>query len=564
MTSILAIIISAVLFWPPKNVDKTASDETAFSQAANTVTTAVSEEKKGIDAYEEQKETNNRETAISKPETAQTEEKVKTELTESSPSFLQIENNEASKGNSAPVNLQKTTQQHPDNIKTIKGDLKMLIADKELLKKLGFQFIKYNTVQNGQDDERTMHSLFYQNKTENGVLTSLFHEISMEEEKEVGTRTSSLNNSYTTDRVSTTRNNYYPVIQSFYFGENISDIIDIDYDLEMANDTLFPVFVPEGILNRDPNNTILWFTVTEEFVSLLPAEVQKQASHINHFRTIKQQYPEFNLIDYTQPTLIDSSKFINLSWKELKQLGFEITYDSTLFEDIDGYVNAKLLRFFQRDTNSVREIEFSSSGRVITSFPPDYKKQEIPTNKLSFVTHISGDFQYNFTDGSIHQVENLVPVIIKKDSLPDVLNKDLIFWYQPSDYLFQNLPAAISKKLQAEYNYIMTENKSKLVKPECNYFEECRNTLRVNNFKVFPNPAANAATVTFDLPFSIDGRITLIDLAGRERMILQSQTQLAAGHHRFDLNLDKVQEGIYLIALYSESGIQVKRLIISK
>ena len=113
-------------------------------------------------------------------------------------------------------------------------------------------------------------------------------------------------------------------------------------------------------------------------------------------------------------------------------------------------------------------------------------------------------------------------------------------WFYPSDAFFKALPERISNDLRKEYNYITAEDKSQLEKPVCKYFDECKNTLAVSKFKVYPNPANNTATISFTLPEAVDGRITLVDLSGRERRYynLRPARQRPAQHqcrfrHRF-------------------------------
>jgi len=156
----------------------------------------------------------------------------------------------------------------------------------------------------------------------------------------------------------------------------------------------------------------------------------------------------------------------------------------------------------------------------------------------------------------------LVPILV--NSLQTFFHEDIIFWYYPTEAFFNALPFEISNELRKEYNYITAEDKSALVKPECKYFDECKNTLNVANFKVFPNPASNNATISFSLNETINGKISLVDLAGREKQVLQAQTTLSPGNHRFDLDFSNVPEGIYLITLISNKGIQTQRLIISR
>jgi hypothetical protein len=159
----------------------------------------------------------------------------------------------------------------------------------------------------------------------------------------------------------------------------------------------------------------------------------------------------------------------------------------------------------------------------------------------------------------------LLPVDLKKDVFGHNLPKeDIVYWFLPTDEFFNRLPQNISKELLGEYNYITAEDKSTLEKPECKYFEECKNTLQLTDFKIFPNPANYRVSVSFTLPETIDARITLVDLAGREKQVLHQQSHFAAGKHQLDFDLSNVSEGIYLLTLYADKGVQTQRLMVAR
>lgn len=158
--------------------------------------------------------------------------------------------------------------------------------------------------------------------------------------------------------------------------------------------------------------------------------------------------------------------------------------------------------------------------------------------------------------------KTLLPVVMKRNTFDNQPKGNFVFWFLPTDEFFNRLPKGICNELLNEYNYITAEDKSALVQPECKYFDECKNTLKVSNFKVYPNPASANATVSFTLPEAINGRITLVDLAGHERQLLKPQTSYAKGQHSINVDLNNVPEGIYLLTLYTNKGVQTQRVIV--
>ncbi|HPR32487.1 MAG TPA: T9SS type A sorting domain-containing protein [Prolixibacteraceae bacterium] len=284
--------------------------------------------------------------------------------------------------------------------------------------------------------------------------------------------------------------------------------------------------------------------------------------------------------------ILDSTIFIELTREELETLGFKINndaielsflnnmftsyLDSTLtfgviFEDVPSQKGADTVPSkinFQAEQLLISNDTFNlghSNGEVIPMLVTDEKggrmvKISIPEPELKLL----------FSKRFEKDIKTLLPVKMKKNTFGNIPQEDIVYWFLPTDEFFNRLPQNISKELFGEYEYITAEDKSTFEKPECKYFDECSNTLDVSNFKVFPNPASTKATVSFTLNEDIVGRISLVDLAGRERQVLHPQTGLAKGSHSVDVDISNTPEGIYLIALYSDKGVQVQRFIVAR
>jgi hypothetical protein len=305
----------------------------------------------------------------------------------------------------------------------------------------------------------------------------------------------------------------------------------------MANDTLLPICIPPGLLQQNSVEFFLWFTVTDDLIQRLPANNEEIKEQFRQRKQIKKLFPNINLVNYSPPLLFDPTTVIDLSREELMNLGFSVSKTNELYFD-----------------------KWKVGDRM-------HKEVDL---YFPFITDLKGDWIVNLdkNKGLGYDelcFDNVIPIVIRRDSFPELsLFGDHVNWFKITEDLFNLLPERISNDLRKEYDYVVAEDKSQLEKPECKYFDECKNTLVVNGFKAFPNPASSRVSVSFTLPEAIEGRITLVDLAGRERQLLQPQTNYSKGSHQIDLDVSNVPEGIYLIALYSDKGIQTQRLIVTR
>lgn len=351
---------------------------------------------------------------------------------------------------------------------------------------------------------------------------------------------------------------FYPVFQSNLFYSEVVNNEKVQKEgFRLANDTLLPVVLPISELIPSVPDKFFWFTATEKFYASLSPKYKDVLEDFKKYKEAKKYYPNDDLIVYQAPKLFDESKIVVLSKEELIQLGFQLYTDTTIYA---GCIDGLKIKFLKSKSSSI----------VVESSDSSIKKDR---NLLAvMVTRTDGSPYRTFDKSSKlmdmtdreygSQFPLLIPILLK--SKESQFGEDVIYWFLPTYELFNTLPKGIGTELQKEYNYVVAEDKSQLEKPQCKYFDECKNTLKVTNFKVYPNPANNVATVSFTLPEAVNGRITLIDLTGRERQVLQSTANYAAGSHQFDVDLSTVASGIYLVALYADKGIQVQRLVVSR
>lgn len=88
-------------------------------------------------------------------------------------------------------------------------------------------------------------------------------------------------------------------------------------------------------------------------------------------------------------------------------------------------------------------------------------------------------------------------------------------------------------------------------------------TTEKSNFSVFPNPAHSYTSILFDLRTNNSAEIILQDITGKQ-LVNVHLINLPAGKHEYQLNFgnQNLKTGIYFLQVKTDSGIQVKKLII--
>lgn len=154
----------------------------------------------------------------------------------------------------------------------------------------------------------------------------------------------------------------------------------------------------------------------------------------------------------------------------------------------------------------------------------------------------------------------LIPVRVPLDKYFSEYSETKIFWFTPTEAFFDRLPDRIKKNLRQDF-YSLTGN---LESSSCTYFEECRSTLKLDKFKIYPNPAKESITISFNASEEVSGNIYLLDIKGSILKTFESIANITNGSNEFHYTLDDIQPGIYLVAVQSENGIKTGRLIVSE
>jgi hypothetical protein len=80
---------------------------------------------------------------------------------------------------------------------------------------------------------------------------------------------------------------------------------------------------------------------------------------------------------------------------------------------------------------------------------------------------------------------------------------------------------------------------------------------------VFPNPAADETTVSFELPNAADVTVTVTDLSGKT-VYTNVMANTAAGKHNVDINTAELAGGVYTVNFNANNTIVTKKLVVKK
>ncbi len=87
---------------------------------------------------------------------------------------------------------------------------------------------------------------------------------------------------------------------------------------------------------------------------------------------------------------------------------------------------------------------------------------------------------------------------------------------------------------------------------------------QITNFSLYPNPAVNNITASFNLVDASSTTIKLIDVTGRLIDIIYDSKELPSGIQTIDYSTEKLANGIYYYSISTEHGTIAKKLVVSK
>ena len=158
------------------------------------------------------------------------------------------------------------------------------------------------------------------------------------------------------------------------------------------------------------------------------------------------------------------------------------------------------------------------------------------------------------------------------DGMSGPIGTEVCLWYVPTKAFIEALPERYRSSLEREITTIAEVVRSNgNVEQACDriagrpsYLELCRvSSGAITGASVHPNPASDAATLSFHLKEDRIVSVTLHDLSGRYLNHIEQGENLHAGDRTIPVDLSKLNKGAYLVAVRSTQGEQaVARLIV--
>ena len=73
-----------------------------------------------------------------------------------------------------------------------------------------------------------------------------------------------------------------------------------------------------------------------------------------------------------------------------------------------------------------------------------------------------------------------------------------------------------------------------------------------NQIIVYPNPTAGELNMEFFTTENLQGKISLVNIAGQELKVLEPQRTFETGNHTLRFDLSEVPDGIYLLTIFTD------------
>ncbi len=317
-------------------------------------------------------------------------------------------------------------------------------------------------------------------------------------------------------------------------------------------DTLIPVLAKEFTYK----NRIFWFSPGDSIFKVLPKRYRNLENTYHNLKCLKKENPERSFVDHwdiNRNIVLDEINSLELNKTELEDIG--IKFDENRIEMSDPSGN-----YYYRFDKWGKETR-NGKGDTINKYPVLF-----PT----LITDIKGLAQQKYGSSFRNEPGNtysdnfdlLIPVLMPLSEYIENRKFELVFWYYPTDEFISALPERIRKHLKPELKALQDETVVKKV-ASCTYFEACKSTLHLDRFRLYPNPATFAVTLEFYTNEPLRGSISLVNISGGMVRNVIPETDFATGKNSYNLDLNGIAPGIYLISLNTNKGFKTQRLIVS-
>jgi hypothetical protein len=388
-------------------------------------------------------------------------------------------------------------------------------------------------------DEKNGYEIYYNNLLPNTIHPNsamINSGLIIPDEKKVQTH-------YDFERVTNTTIDYKPYFKADEFYSSL--------------DTLVPIVLRIKQLFPEVPDEIYWFNPHETLFDKLPKRYYYLKDVYWNLQCLKSKYPDKSFTNYLSPTGNNIFKTVNafeLNKEELRQIGINVVGQCIVLQAKDNTKNSR----FCANSNVPKEKNYYDSIDIVRI--PENSFPILETDTLGRILKYN---QFNSTNDNIVEknLDVLVPIKISKSKLLNANHKTEIWWFYPSDEFINTLPDRIKNNLKTERDAILTDNYSE---SSCAYFESCKSTLELENFKLYPNPANVSVTLEFDINEEAEGAISIINITGAKIKTLVSNTNFRSGHNTYKMGLSGISPGIYLISINTDKGFKTQRIIVSQ
>jgi hypothetical protein len=312
-------------------------------------------------------------------------------------------------------------------------------------------------------------------------------------------------------------------------------------------DTLIPV------ITNNQAGQIFWFTPHESFFNLLPERYSYLRTTYKNLICLKNKYPKRTFTNYLEAgaeRILDPINVLDLNKEELQKIGVQINDECVLFQTKNKKYTLKICK---------TGIYSGGNDEDFYIFPPN-PYPVLMTDTLGRRLYVVNSIT---NKDSLSKIMNiLVPVKIDLSELVSKNQEVLIGWYFPDQEFLNSLPKKVGTEINSELNNITNGSKGSSI--SCNYFEVCKSSLKLENFKLYPNPASSSVTVEFENSEEIIGSISIVNLAGLKLREILPNTTFLSGYNSYQMNLSGINSGIYLISVNTKRGFKTQRLIVSQ
>jgi hypothetical protein len=377
---------------------------------------------------------------------------------------------------------------------------------------------------------------------------------------------------------------YYVKYETNCFGDFLSfqSTIKRMKDFLIDNDILLPV----QLENKDGN--IYWFTLSEEFWKLVPERYAYLKEHYDKILYNKSIEPNRDFVKYFNnpfKKVGGDVSIIELSKEELEHIGFRFVDKESEISCGFGqnWIQFRLKEPYSRIPEKIKEKinEFQFENVYYISPNKRFVRTDWVDKFDSLYQAANQGYQFVYITDSIgrhmHKIlileediqikgadfKYLIPIMVRQSKIVNPKSEDRVFWFTPTKAFFDRLPDRIKNELKKEFEIVSSDGKSTELSA-CTYFESCKSTLKVENLKIYPNPAQKEITVDFNLDSSQEGIISIANIIGQQIKVLSPKSKFHKGFNSIKCDLGGIKSGIYLVSIVTDSGFKTERLIISE